>query len=64
MPRLDGTGPYGIGPKKCCNRRKFYCEKRQKCYNDNANCNDYLEEKDLLEKRLKEINNKLNNNHE
>ena len=65
MPRLDGTGPNGEGPRTgfqrgCCSNRKPYCEKRLRCYEQrNLNQDDLKEEKEVLEERLNEINSKL-----
>ena len=66
MPRLDGTGPNGEGPRTgfqrgCCRNQKPYCEKRLRCYEqNNFNKEGLKQEKEMLEKRINEIDSKLN----
>ena len=65
MPRLDGTGPNGEGPmtgrgRGDCQNRKPCCRRNNgTCRQEEYSRQDYLTEKEVLEKRLKEINEEL-----
>lgn len=70
MPRLDGTGPrcgrgmtgHGRG---FCENRKPCCKRREECYRDTEYTrDDYIEEKEILEKRLEEVNQALDKKEE
>ncbi len=66
MPRRDGTGPMGIGSKTGrglgrCYDIKINDNNNQPTKNSSNNEN-LLEEKRILEKKLKNINEKLKNN--
>lgn len=66
MPRFDGTGPTGEGPRTgmgrgdCANRKPCCKRNTNECRQEKMNREDYLEEKKVLLERLDEIEKELN----
>ena len=68
MPRLDGTGPNGDGRPNCC-RRRVSCDGSRRRNKDCVRRRDLdinskeelLQEKELLQKEIQDIDEKINN---
>lgn len=63
MPRRDGTGPMGIGSRTGRGLGRCYTNINNNSTNNNSSNNEaLLEEKRILEEKLKSVNEKLKNN--
>lgn len=62
MPRRDGTGPVGIGPRTGRGLGRYYDNNFNQPAKNSSNNESLLEEKRILEEKLKIVNEKLKNN--